>query len=59
MGKIVCIVEFCQEKYDEGARDKSEEFACNLLREGSFSDEKISRLADLPLEKIMELRNSL
>ena len=63
MGKIDCVVEFGQEKYDagllEGALSKSEEFACNLLREGSFSDEKISRLTDLPLEKIMELRKSL
>ena len=59
MGKIDCVVEALQENYDAGVMDKSEEFACNLLREGSFSDEKISRLTDLPLEKIMELRNSL
>ena len=63
MGKIDCVVEFGQEKYDagllKGALNKSEEFACKLLREGSFSDEKISRLVGLPLEKIMELRNSL
>jgi len=63
MGKIDCVVEALQENYDagllKGALNKSEELACNLLREGSFSDEKISRLTGLPLEKIMELRNSL
>ena len=59
MGKIDCVVEFGQEKYEAGLNDRSEDFACRLIKEGSFSDEKISKLTDLTLERIIELRNSL
>lgn len=63
MGKIDCVVEFGQEKYDEGllkgALIKSEDLAKNLLNEGIFSDEKISQLTDLPLEKVKELKMTL
>ena len=59
MGKIDCVVEFGQEKYDAGVRDKSEDLTKNLLSEGSFSDEKISQLTDLPLEKVKELKMTL
>lgn len=59
MGKIDCVVEFGQEKYEEGIADSSEEFARRLIKDGSFSDEKISEFTDLPLERIVELKNSI
>ncbi|MBP3791856.1 MAG: hypothetical protein ILA26_07490 [Methanobrevibacter sp.] len=59
MGKIDCVVEFGQERYEEGIIDKSEEIARRLIDDGGFSDEKISELVVLPLERIVELRNSL
>lgn len=59
MGKIDCVVEFGQERYEEGIIDKSEGIARRLIDDGGFSDEKISELVVLPLERIVELRNSL
>ena len=59
MAKVDCVVEFGQERYDAGVRDSSEKIARNHLEKGGFSDEEIAELVDLPLERVIELRNNL
>ncbi|WP_407422339.1 hypothetical protein [Methanobrevibacter sp.] len=66
MNKVDCVVEALEEKYDEGKsegisqgeRDKSEEIAVNLLREGVFSLGKIAEITGLPISEVEALNDS-
>ena len=59
MGKVDCVMEACNESYDNGMNDKSIEIAINFLRNSNDSLEKISKITGLPLEKVMELKSNL
>ena len=63
MAKVDCVVEALQEKYDaglkKGAQNKAEKVARNHLEKGVFSDEEIAELVDLPLERVIQLKETI
>lgn len=59
MVKVDCVVEYGQDKYNEGVHDSSIELAGRLLAEGIFSIEKISEIVNLPVEEIEEIKQGM
>ena len=59
MGKVDCVMEACNESYENGVNDRNIEIAINLLKNSNLSFEEISENTGLPLEKVKELKSNL